>query len=213
MYFVKTPLLLKKCYPRLVWDSSNSKKKLFLTFDDGPTAGVTAATLDLLKSFEAKATFFCLGKNMLAHPAIVKRTLEEGHTIGNHSFAHANGWKTSTENYIKGISSTEQLINKHYNSINKASQLLFRPPYGRIKKKQINALKEKQYDIIMWDVLSGDFDTRCSKENCASNVIHSAVNGSIIVFHDSLKAADTMLFALQKTLTYFKAKGYTFEVL
>ena len=213
MYFVKTPLLLKKCYPRLMWDSSNSEKKLFLTFDDGPTAGVTSAALDLLESFEAKATFFCLGKNMLNHPVIVKRALEEGHTIANHSFAHANGWKTSTENYIKEVNLTEQLINKYYSSLKKEPQLLFRPPYGRIKKKQIHALKEKQYNIIMWDVLSGDFDANCTKEDCASNVINNAVSGSIIVFHDSLKATDAMLFALQKTLSHFKAKGYTFEAL
>lgn len=201
MFFAKTPLLLKKYYANLTWSIPVNDKRLFLTFDDGPTPEITNWVLDTLQEYNAKATFFCLGANIEKHPQIYQR-IKTQHAIGNHSYSHLNGWKTKNETYFKDIEKCHQLTNA----------LLFRPPYGRIKKSQI-AYLQKKYKIIMWEVLSGDFDETISKEKCLKNVLTHTKNGSIIVFHDSIKAARNLKYALPKFLEHFSKKGFLFEII
>jgi peptidoglycan/xylan/chitin deacetylase (PgdA/CDA1 family) len=205
MYLVKSPLLLKWYYPSLVWNKSRSDKVVYLTFDDGPIPVVTEFVLNTLKSFNCKATFFCIGDNINKHAEIFEQVKNEGHAIGNHTFNHLKGWKTEDKTYVQNFQACQQLTNTH----------LFRPPYGRIKKSQIRELRKinPQLNMIMWDVLSGDFDLNLSPEKCYENVIKNTRNGSIIVFHDSLKAFDRLKFALPATLKYLTAQGYKFHTL
>lgn len=201
MYFIKTPGWLKKIYSGYVWHIPVKEKVLYLTFDDGPHRVATPFVLDELKKFGAKATFFCIGKNVMEEPEIYKRILQEGHTVGNHSFNHLNGWETQDEIYIaNALLAAKEIGSK-----------LYRPPYGRIKKSQGRQLKSNGFKIIMWDVLSGDFDKTISPETCCDNVLKNASEGSIIVFHDSEKAFRNMNFALSETLQFFSLKGYKFE--
>ena len=206
MYLIKTPLLLKKLYPNhLIWNKSREDKSIFLTFDDGPIPIVTPWVLKTLKKFNAKATFFCIGDNIIKHPIIFERLKTEGHSIGNHTFNHLKGWKTDNETYVANTLKCQKLTQTN----------LFRPPFGRIKKSQISDLKYQisNLKIIMWDVLSGDFDVNLSPEKCYQNVIENTENGSIIVFHDSLKAFDRLKYALPKTIQYLSDKGYQFGTL
>ncbi len=218
MYLVKSPLLLKWFYSALIWNKSRSKKIVYLTFDDGPIPNVTDFVLNTLKSFEAKATFFCIGDNITKHPEVFANVKNAGHAIGNHTFNHLKGWKTNDETYIANFLQCQQLTQSN----------LFRPPYGRIKKSQIKKLRtvytaqstnlnpqttNANLQIIMWDVISYDFDARLSPEKCYQNVIRNTKNGSIIVFHDSLKAFDRLQYALPKTLKYLSEKGYQFGTL
>lgn len=208
-YFVKTPWLLKKLYPHCTWHVSTREKILYLTFDDGPHPVATPFVLDTLKEYRAKATFFCIGKNVVEHPAIYRRILEEGHRTANHTHNHLNGWKVKNDQYIHNILEAAKHIDSN----------LYRPPYGRITRFQVKLLtgieaykgSDRSFKIIMWDVLSGDFDTKLSAENCSLNVINKTKPGSIIVFHDSEKAFPRMQKALPDTLKYFAGKGYRFE--
>ena len=202
-YFVKSPFWLKNIYPNLIWDIPTQEKKLFLTFDDGPHPIITIQVLDLLKAYNAKATFFCIGNNVVKYPEVYKRIIDEGHTVGNHTFNHLNGWKTPDELYLNDIEKTRDYIDSN----------LFRPPYGRISRFQIQQLLKPKYQMkmIMWTVLSGDFDRDISAEKCLNNVLLSTKAGSIIVFHDSEKAAEKMLYALPKVLEQFSKKGFAFE--
>ncbi len=204
MYLVKTPWLVKKIYPSFMWDMKASEQKtIYLTFDDGPHPAATPFVLDTLQQFNAKATFFCIGKNVEEQPVIYSRILQEGHNIGNHTHNHFNGYKTPDEDYINNIKQASTLIQSS----------LFRPPYGRITKFQARLVQQMGFKIIMWNVLSGDFDIKLSKESCAQNVILNATNGSIIVFHDSLKAFDKLQYALPKVLEFFRNQGYTFSTI
>ena len=199
MYFIKTPYLLKKLFfKNLVWDVPNNREKIYLTFDDGPSPDVTPEVLNILKEFNVKATFFCIGKNVKNHPETFNKIIEAGHTVGNHTFNHLNGWKTETKNFIKNIKKCEDYFESS----------LFRPPYGRILPSQIKLIK-KEYTIIMWSVLTGDFDEKITKEQCLNNAIKNTKAGSIIVFHDSKKAKEKVLYALPKFLKHFIDKGYT----
>tara|TARA_R110001592_G_scaffold29262_1_gene106287 strand:- start:296 stop:913 length:618 start_codon:yes stop_codon:yes gene_type:complete len=202
MFLVKTPLTIKKSFPSLVWDIPNNTKKIYLTFDDGPTPEVTAWVLSVLKKYEIKATFFVVGENVKKHPEIYQQLINEGHAIGNHTYNHLNGWKTKSFNYLNNVANCAELVKTN----------LFRPPYGRIKNTQIKKLKQ-EYSIIMWDVLSGDFDASLSPEKCAENVINNTKSGSIIVFHDSIKAENNLRFALPKAIEYLKSKGFVFGVI
>lgn len=202
MYLVKTPALLKPLAKDLLWHIDTTKREVFFTFDDGPTPGVTDEVLDLLQRYAAKATFFCLGKNAEANPALFNRIKEEGHAIGNHSYDHPDGWKTPTMAYLRNVIKSAYTIKSN----------LFRPPYGRITPAQISALK-KQYKIVMWDVLSADFDIQKTPQQCLSNVVEHVQPGSIVVFHDSVKAKANMLHALEGSLEYLKAQGYIFRAL
>ncbi|WEK21766.1 MAG: polysaccharide deacetylase family protein [Candidatus Pedobacter colombiensis] len=205
MYLVKSPLLLKWYYPSLIWNKPRSEKVIYLTFDDGPIPDVTTFVLKTLKSFDAKATFFCIGDNIVKHPDVFKQIKKEGHQIGNHTFNHLKGWKTEDKSYLKNFNACQELTKTY----------LFRPPYGRIKKSQVSGIKSAhpEIQIIMWDVLSGDFDINLSPQKCYENVIKNTRNGSIIVFHDSLKAFERLEYALPLTLKFFKEQGYSFGLL
>lgn len=202
MYLVKTPELLKPLAKDFLWHIDNSNKEVYFTFDDGPTPEVTDAALDILARYNAKATFFCLGKNAEAHPEIMMRIIQEGHTIGNHTYNHPDGWKTSTMAYFRNVVEAK----KHLASN------LFRPPYGRISPAQVNALK-KQFTLVMWDVLSADFDTTKKPEQCLQHVVKHVTSGSIVVFHDSVKARNNMLYALEGSLEFLTREGYIFRAL
>ena len=209
-YLTQTPGLLKRMNPGCIWNFSREEQVIYLTFDDGPHPVATPFALDVLKEFNAKATFFCIGKNVQAYPEIYKRILNEGHTTGNHTFNHLNGRKTTNEEYIKDIKAATGFIDSN----------LFRPPYGRISGFQTRLLtasenrkQQTKFRIIMWDVLSGDFDHSLSGVQCAKNVTKNAREGSIVVFHDSEKAFQRMEKALPETLKFFLEKGYAFEAI
>lgn len=205
MYLVKSPLLLKWYYPSLIWNKTRAQRVIYLTFDDGPIPDVTDFVLKTLKSFNAKATFFCIGDNIQKHPDIFGRLKSEGHRIGNHTFNHLKGWKTEDQVYLQNFRQCQELTNTN----------LFRPPYGRIKKSQISSLRTEfpELQIVMWDVLSGDFDLKLAPQKCYEQVIKHAENGSIIVFHDSLKAFNRLKYALPRALQYFSEQGFRFETL
>ena len=206
-YFVKTPGWLKKIYDSYIWSIQPSDKILYLTFDDGPHPEATAFVLKELKKYNVLATFFCIGKNVVAYPEIYKQIIQEGHSVGNHTYNHLNGWKTKNEDYLNDIALAS----------NKIDSYLFRPPYGRITSFQAKNLrkvmKDKVPKVIMWDVLSGDFDTSCSHQQCLANVLFASVPGSIVVFHDSEKAFPRLEYTLPKILRYFSEKGYLFKAL
>jgi peptidoglycan/xylan/chitin deacetylase (PgdA/CDA1 family) len=207
MYLIKTSWWLKLFYPSFLWHKNESDKVLYLTFDDGPHPTATLFVLEQLKQYNAKATFFCIGKNVLEEPLIYQQILSEGHSVGNHTHNHLSGWKTDDAIYLENIQQAAKYIDSK----------LFRPPYGRIKKSQAKKLQpaasNQKFRIIMWDVLSGDFDTKISPEKCLSNVINHATTGSIIVFHDSTKAWERLSYTLPKTLEHFSKLGYTFKAL
>jgi peptidoglycan/xylan/chitin deacetylase (PgdA/CDA1 family) len=203
-YLVRSPWWLKKWYSGLVWNIPVTEKILYLTFDDGPHPEATPFVLDELKRYGAKATFFCIGKNVEEQPAIYRRILEEGHRAGNHTHNHLNGWKTPDKKYLENIGQAAKYIDSD----------LFRPPYGRITKFQASLLRGvPEYKIIMWEVLSADFDRSLTAATCTRNVIRSARPGSIVVFHDSEKAFERLQGALPKVLTHFSELGYRFEAI
>jgi peptidoglycan-N-acetylglucosamine deacetylase len=209
-YFTKTPWWLKSLYPRCVWDIPAKEKVLYLSFDDGPHPQATPYVLDELKKYNAKATFFCIGKNVLEHTEIYRRIINEGHRTGNHTFNHFNGWKVRDEQYLQNILQAGKYIDSN----------LFRPPYGKITRFQVkllsgikNSPSSPNFRIIMWDVLSGDFDTSLSGEQCSANVIKNVRPGSVIVFHDSEKAFPRMKDSLSRVLEHFSKAGYRFDAI
>lgn len=206
LYFIKTPRILKRLFAKYTWSFFTNKKEIYLTFDDGPIPEVTEFVLDQLHNFNAKATFFCIGDNIRKHPAVFSRIVNEGHSVGNHTFNHLNGWKSSNTAYIENTSKCESLLPDQKTK-------LFRPPYGKIKRKQAKQLLASDYKIIMWDVLSADFDSSVTKEKCLQNVLENVQNGSIIVFHDSIKASDKLYYALPKVLKEFSQRGYDFKAI
>lgn len=206
-YFIKTPWVLKKIFPSYIWNIDTKEKILYLTFDDGPHPAITAFVLNELKKYNAKATFFCIGRNVLTHPDIYYRILEEGHSIGNHTHDHLNGWKTQNKIYLANVAEAAKYISSN----------LFRPPYGRLGLSQAKhistALNSGNAKIIMWDVLSADFDPSVSPLRCINNVVKKSKPGSIIVFHDSEKAFPRLQYALPEILQIFSEKGYQFSPL
>lgn len=200
MYLVKTPQFIQKLFPNFTWRIPSAEKVLYLTFDDGPIPAVTPWVLDQLKKYDAQATFFCVGDNIRKNPEIFDQVVEAGHAVGNHTFNHLNGWTTDNVKYFLNVRRCAHQVNS----------ALFRPPYGRLMPKQAEFL-QRHYRIVMWDVLSGDFDPELSPEQCFSNVINHAKQGSIVVMHDSLKAWDRLEYVLPKMLEHFAAKGYQFR--
>ncbi|MEM6685402.1 MAG: polysaccharide deacetylase family protein [Bacteroidota bacterium] len=211
LYTAKTPKLAKWLFPSLVWEFSVTEKHLFLTFDDGPIPEVTPWVLAQLAQYNAKATFFCIGDNVQKHPHIFEQVVNAQHTIGNHTQQHLSGWNVSNEVYITNTVQAQETIDNELKNTVQETQLLFRPPYGKLTPQLCKRLKKLGYKIIMWDVLSGDFDTALTPEQCLSNVIENAENGSIIVFHDSIKAFEKLKYTLPKVLAHFHKLGYTFE--
>ena len=206
MYFIKTPFWLRLIYRSCIWRKPNQERVLYLSFDDGPHPEATPFVLEQLSNFDAKASFFCIGKNVQLYPEIYDSILAAGHVVGNHTQNHMNGWKNNTENYIADIQEATKVIHSN----------LFRPPYGRISFSQIKALRldpDLPQQIVMWDVLSGDFDTTITGNQCAQNVIQHAGPGSIVVFHDSAKAMDRLRISLPKVLAHFSKLGYQFKAL
>ena len=201
-YFVKTPWWLKRCYPSRVWDVPTTEKILYLSFDDGPHPECTPFVLDELKKYNAKASFFCIGKNVEEYPLLYNRILEEGHAVGNHTQHHLNGWQTDDETYLDDF----MMASKNIHSS------LFRPPYGRIKNSQAKKLKKGTH-IVMWSVLSGDFDPAMTGERCYENVVSNVSEGSIVVFHDSDKAFPLLQYALPRVLEKLSEEGYRFDKL
>lgn len=205
--WVKTNWLVKRIFPKYVWSIPNNEKKVFLTFDDGPTPEITEWVLGELRNYNAKATFFCIGDNIRKYPAIFQKVLAENHSIGNHTFNHLKGWKTPTEDYIENAKLCQSEIENQKSEIRN----LFRPPYGKIKSSQAKILRKMGYKIIMWDVISFDFDQTISREKCLENVLKNVESGSIIVFHDSKKAWHNLEYVLPKTLKFLNEKGFTCE--
>jgi len=209
-YFVKTPGLVQKIFHNYAWRIRTKKKEIYLTFDDGPIPDFTPWVLKTLKKYDAKATFFCVGENIERNPDIFEQIVNDGHRVGNHTFNHLQGWKTSTEKYIKNILKAESYFQELPK--NKGAKL-FRPPHGRIKPVQSRILRKKGYKIVMWDVLSGDFDQSLSKEQCLEHTLKHINSGSIVVFHDSVKSFKNLDYVLPRVLEYYSSKAYEFKSL
>ena len=207
MNWVKAHWIIKKLFSNYVWDIPNNENKVYLTFDDGPTPEITEWTLNQLKEYNAKATFFSIGDNVRKYPEIFQKVINEGHSIGNHTFNHLNGWKTSTSDYIENV----KFYETEHCKLNTEYCKLFRPPYGKIKPSQSKILRKLVYKIIMWDIISYDFDNTISKEKCLENVLKNVKSGSIIVFHDSKKAFTNLEYVLPRTLEFLKKKGFVCE--
>ena len=197
-YLVKTPKLVQRYFRKRVWAFSSQADRIYLTFDDGPIPEVTIWVLQELKKYNAKATFFCIGDNVRKHPKIFQQIVDDDHAFGNHTFHHLNGWNTSSEDFMNDVTQAEEIINSK----------LFRPPYGKLTGKQAALLRERGFSIIMWNVLSADFDIKISKEQCLQNVLKNIQPGSIIVFHDSLKAEENLKYTLPKVLQFIAEKKW-----
>lgn len=208
-FWTKTPKAIKALFQNLIWEIPNKNNCVYLTFDDGPIPEVTEWVLDVLKKEKIKATFFCIGDNIQKHPTIYQRILNEGHQTGNHTFNHLNGWKTKTSNYIENF----KLCETEHLKLNTEHSLLFRPPYGKITLRQSKKIQKLGYKIVMWDVLSYDFNPKVTAEKCKENVLKNTSSGSIIVFHDSLKAEKTLKEVLPEIIRELKRKGFAFDVL
>ena len=200
------PRSIQWLYPERIWAFPRESNSVYLTFDDGPIPEVTPWVLDELKKHNAKATFFCIGENVQRHPEIFRRILDEGHSVGNHTFNHLNGWKTEVSEYVENVLKCEEIFNSEFGIQN--SELLFRPPYGKIKSKQARALQQRGYKIIMWNLISYDYDTTLDKEKCLQNVLDNIEPGSIVVFHDSLKAEKNLRYVLPKVLEFCKVQNW-----
>jgi len=221
----KTPGFVKSLFPNFIWNIDTEKKELYLTFDDGPTPEITNWVLETLNDFDAKATFFCIGNNIEKYPDIFQKIITEGHSIGNHTYNHLKGWKHKTKDYVKDVIRTQYLINSKIQKPNTTTSIgnsgnlgfknwdlkLFRPPYGKLKNKQSKKILEFGYQIILWDVLSYDWDNSVSEETCFHNITSGAKEGSIIVFHDSIKASRNLKHVLPKVLKYYSEKGFSFK--
>jgi peptidoglycan/xylan/chitin deacetylase (PgdA/CDA1 family) len=200
MYLVSTPRLVQRIFPRFTWRVPTQEPVLYLTFDDGPIPELTPWVLDTLRPYGAKATFFCVGENVQRHPGIFAQLRAEGHGIGNHTHNHLNGWRTDTLPYLHNVRRCARLVPSR----------LFRPPYGRLRRQQADFLR-RHFQVVLWDVLSGDFDPGITPQRCLQNVLASARPGSIVVLHDNVKATRNLQYALPGILDHFAGKGWRFE--
>lgn len=202
MNIVKSPLWLRLLLPKLTWNRNRKEKHIYLTFDDGPIPDVTPEVLNILKKYNIQATFFCVGENIVKHPEIFEQVKLQGHRVGNHTYNHLKGWQTPLATYLENVEKCQQLTQTN----------LFRPPYGKCTLPQFKKLRDT-YEIIMWDVITYDFDHKLSPEACYQNAIQHVTNGSIVVFHDNIKAVPRLLYALPKAIDYWLDKGYEFKLL
>jgi peptidoglycan/xylan/chitin deacetylase (PgdA/CDA1 family) len=199
----KPPGWIRKLYWSLNWSIKSKSKSLYLTFDDGPTPEITPWVLNELDKFNAKATFFCIGRNVERHPEIYNDIIARGHAIGNHTYSHLKGWRTNNKEYLSDTMLAAQYINSN----------LFRPPYGKIGQQQIRSLKKAGFKLFMWDVLSEDYNHEISEQQCLNNVLQYTQSGSIIVFHDSVKASKNLYGALPEVLKTFTEQNFVFRKL
>ncbi len=206
-YFFRNPFFLPWLYPGLLWRMPSAEKKLYLTFDDGPIPGPTEFVLDQLRSAGIKATFFCIGDNVRKHPEVFGRIVAEGHSVGNHTFHHLSGWKTNVPEYLANVSMCDEVIK----GSGYTKPTMFRPPYGRITRKQMASLVSHR--IIMWDVLTNDYAGNLAPEDCLRGSLAATRQGSIVVFHDSLKAEKNLAYVLPRYVDHFLKQGYTFHLL
>lgn len=202
MALTRLPNFVRKLYGTYIWKKPDNNS-VYITFDDGPHPEITPYVVDLLNEYQAKATFFCVGNNVKKFPEVVRYIIENGHQIGNHTMDHTNGWKATVKKYIKDVLRADELINSK----------LFRPPYGRIKKQQAKYLEKKGFNIIMWSLLTKDYDQTLSPENCWNGFADKIKAGDIIVFHDSEKALNNLQYCLPKLLAYCKANHLTMKSL
>jgi peptidoglycan/xylan/chitin deacetylase (PgdA/CDA1 family) len=205
--FFRTPVLFPWLGPSLTWRIKTSEKHLYLTFDDGPVEGPTEFVLDVLKKENVAATFFCIGRNIERHPHVFDRIVSEGHAVGNHTFDHVDGWKLSLPDYLDEIRRCGALVHPSGGR----GKPLFRPPYGRLTPAKIKALRDHR--IVMWDVLTYDFDHHVTPEACLRGTLNAVRTGSIIIFHDSHKAARNMTYALPRFIDACRDRGYEFCLL
>ncbi|MDR5589322.1 polysaccharide deacetylase family protein [Christiangramia sp. SM2212] len=208
IFLPKYPSLLKILYPERISKVKDSNA-IYLSFDDGPVPEITPWVLDILKDYKAKASFFCIGDNIRKHPEIYNRIIIEGHIAGNHTFNHLNGWKTENKGYLENTLKAQKVATE----VNPETSTLFRPPYGRIRNSQAKAIRKAGFKIVVWDVISGDYDKEISPEKCFRNVTDTAEPGSTIVFHDSIKASKNLKAVLPKVLEYYSEKGFDFRSL
>lgn len=206
MYFHKYGFIFRKLFPSYQWKVATHAKEIYLTFDDGPVPEVTEFVLDELSKYGAKATFFCVGENIVKHPAIYQRLRDEGHSVGNHTYNHLNARKVNTEDYLTNIEKAQVVIGE-------VGKKLFRPPYGRLKSSQIKALKKSGYQIVLWDVLTGDFDPHLDVNKALQKTIDATTSGSILLMHDNPKHFKNMSFILPRFLAHFHQLGYHFKAL
>ena len=207
------PGFIKRIFNKRIWEGPAKEKCIYLSFDDGPIPEVTPWVLDQLKKYSAQATFFCIGDNVQKHPEVFQRIIAEGHSVGNHTFNHLNGWKTSTEEYVLNTLKARHILEKNLPEKKAFKNPLFRPPYGRLKTKQANMLQKRGFKLVMWSILSMDYNRKITREKCLQNVLKNAKSGSIVVFHDSLKAQFNLTYVLPRVLKYFSQKGYSFRAL
>ena len=203
MFFTKTPKAVQRLFPSLIWKINSSKKEVFITFDDGPTPEFTQWILNLLNSLDIKSTFFCVGEKAKKHPNIISEILQKGHSIGNHTFSHKNGWFLTLDSYIKEIEKCSNFVN---------NTKLFRPPYGKIYPWQIKKIIQN-YKIIMWDILSFDFKKNQTSEKFQNNILDNIERGSIIVFHDNKLSEKILKENLEDVLRKIRKKGFSFSTL
>jgi peptidoglycan-N-acetylglucosamine deacetylase len=206
MFVHKTNFLMRALYPDFIWKIPTEKKEIFLTFDDGPIPEVTEFVLEELEKYQAKATFFCIGGNIEKYPNIFQKVVNQQHTIGNHTFNHVRGWDVSHDYYLENFRICEQAITTH----NSQLTTIFRPPFGRIKRSQAKEIL-KTHQIVMWDVLTGDYDQSLYKERVLSKSLEHIDKGSIVLFHDSIKASKNMMHALPRVLEHFSEQGFIFK--
>lgn len=202
---VKTPDLIKHYLGGYIWDKPNIEHKIYLTFDDGPIPEVTPWVLEVLREFNIPATFFCVGENISKYPDIFSQVINDGHRIGNHTFNHLKGWKTSTTNYLDNIEKTQNAIVEHGLRTH-----LFRPPYGKLTPAQTKAILQLNYEIVMWTVLSKDYRKTLSSEKVLDNIVSNTTSGSIIVCHDNIKAFDNLKAVLPQAIEMLLEKGFVF---
>ncbi len=211
MHFHTVPGWIKRFFSNFIWHIDTNEKAIFLTFDDGPIPEITEFVIDELAKFNAKATFFCVGENITKHPSIFEKIVSSGHAFGNHTYNHLKGWQTPNDVYFTNIYKTEETMRlSKSGSFSIENSKLFRPPYGRIKSSQAKALRES-YKIIMWDVLTCDYDKNLDGDVCLRNAIKNTGPGSIVVFHDSVKAEKNLRFVLPRYLAHFSEAGYEFR--
>lgn len=207
------PGFVKWIYPKRIWDAPVQGKEIYLTFDDGPIPQVTPWVLEQLRAYNARATFFCIGENVSRHPEVFRKIINDGHSIGNHTYNHLNGWRTGTDEYILNTLKCRKVIEKNMPENTVLSKALFRPPYGKITNRQAKELQKRGFSIVMWSVVSMDYDLSITSERCYQNVVRHGRPGSVVVFHDSLKAQPALTTVLPRVLDHYSREGYTFKAL